>query len=385
LLLKLAITLYNKFEKVMKMKAELMKVLEEFQIEGKVLTVSPYGSGHINLTYLVETTAKRYILQKINHNLFKEVDKLMHNIEAVSEYNRKIALEKGKDPDRECLSLIYTKSGKSYLTNQEGYYRLYKYIEDSVCYQLVEKPEDFYESAVAFGSFAAMLSEFDASTLFEILPNFHNTPIRYDNFLKSLEKDILDRAKETEAEIEFIQKRKVLYSKIVDLLAEGKMPTKVTHNDTKLNNVLFHKDTGKALAVIDFDTIMPGSICYDFGDSIRFGCSTALEDERDLDKVHFRLDLFEEYVKGFLFALGSDLTEVEKDNLPYGAILMTIENGIRFLTDYLDGDTYFRTQRPQQNLDRCRTQLKLVSEMEANLTKMQEIVDKYYRIYCLKE
>lgn len=367
------------------MKEELMKVIEEFQIEGNVIAISPYGSGHINLTYLVETTAKRYILQKINHNLFKEVDKLMHNIEAVSEYNRKICLEKGKDPDRECLSLIYTKTNKSYLENKEEYYRIYKYIEDSVCYQLVEKQKHFYESAVAFGSFAGMLAEFDASTLYEILPNFHNTPIRYENFLKSLEKDILDRAKETGPEIEFIHKRKSLYSKIVDLLEAGKMPTKVTHNDTKLNNVLFDKDTGKALAVIDFDTIMPGSICYDFGDSIRFGCSTALEDERDLDKVHFRLGLFEKYVKGFLFALGSDITEVEKDNLCYGAILMTLECGIRFLTDYLDGDTYFRTHRPKQNLDRCRTQLKLVSEMEANLDKMQEIVDKYYRIYCLKE
>lgn len=367
------------------MTEELLKIANEFQIQGDVQEISPYGFGHINRTYLLVTSERRYILQKINHNLFKEVDKLMHNIREVSEYNRKVTLERGGDPDAECLSLVLTKNGESYLHYGEGYYRVYKFIENSVCFQLVEKPEHFYESAVAFGSFASMLAEFDAKSLYEILPNFHNTPVRFQNFLASVKKDAFDRVKEVGPEIEFVLQREDYCPRIVSLLEEGKIPTKVTHNDTKLNNVLFHKDTGTALAVIDFDTIMPGSICYDFGDSIRFGCSTAAEDETDLDKVHFRIDLFEEYVKGYLHALGKDITVVEKDHLVDGALLMTLECGMRFLTDYLDGDTYFRISRPKQNLDRARTQFKLVSEMESQLDEMQKIVEKYYRMHSLEE
>lgn len=361
---------------------DLKQILKEFQIEGTVLSIEPYGNGHINVTYLVVTTKKRYILQKINHILFKDIDKLMHNITLVTEYNRKVTLERGKDPDSECLSLIYTNDNKSYYFSLVNYYRVYKFIENSICYQIVEKPEHFYESAVSFGNFASLLATFDASQLYEILPDFHNTKKRFANFEKAAKEDKMNRKQFVLSEIRFINARKTICGKIVDLLEAGVMPTKVTHNDTKLNNVLFDIDTEKGLAVIDFDTIMPGSICYDFGDSIRFGCNPAPEDEKDLRKVNFQMHLFEEYVKGFLYSLGKSITLVEKDHLVYGALLMTLECGIRFLTDYLEGDTYFRTHRPAQNLDRCRTQLRLVADMEMYLDEMNQIVDKYYNLYC---
>lgn len=208
-------------------------------------------------------------------------------------------------------------------------------------------------------------------------PNFHNTEKRYENFLNSVKADKAGRAKDVQKEIQFVMDRKEYCSRIVDLLASGEMPTKVTHNDTKLNNVMLDVVTGKPVAVIDLDTIMQGSICYDFGDSIRFGCTTGEEDEPDLSKVNFDVSLFEAYTKGYLTALGDSVTKVEKDNLAFSAILMTYECGMRFLSDYLDGDVYFRVKRENHNLDRCRTQFKLVSDMEESFEKMQEIVNKY--------
>ena len=247
------------------------------------------------------------------------------------------------------------------------------------CYNddLTRNSKDFYYSAIAFGNFNNLLAEFDASKLYEILPNFHNTKVRYQNFLTALEKDEFNRAKDCQKEIEFIKARESYYGKIVDMLASGEMPLKVTHNDTKLNNVLLDDKTSEPVCVIDLDTIMPGSICYDFGDSIRSGCNSSVEDEQDISKVYFRLDLFEMYAKGFLEALGSRIEPIERKNLAFGAILMTIECGMRFLTDYLSGDTYFRTSRQGQNLDRTRTQLKLVADMENVFEQMNAIVEKY--------
>jgi Ser/Thr protein kinase RdoA (MazF antagonist) len=360
---------------------ELNAALNEFKIEGNVLSCEAYGSGHINETYLVVSEKKRYILQKINHNLFKNIDQLMSNIELVTEYNRKVTKDKGLDPDKVCLSLVFTNDEKAYYYNGKSFFRVYKFLENTVCYQIVEKPEHFYESAIAFGNFANLLAGFDASKLYEILPNFHNTKNRLENLKKAINADSLGRKKNVMEEINFILKHENLCGIIVDLLESNEMPLKVTHNDTKLNNVLFDDANDKALAVIDLDTIMPGSICYDFGDSIRFGCNPALEDERDLSIVNFRIDLFEEYVKGYLTSLINSITIVEKDNLVNGAILMTLECGMRFLTDYLEGDTYFRTSRDGQNLDRCRTQLKLVKDMLANLEKLENIVDKYYQLF----
>ena len=358
---------------------ELKEVLQNFDIDGTLISVAPYGFGHINSTYLAvyENGDKptRYILQKINTSLFKSVDELMSNIALVTDFNRERIIARGGNPDRESLTVIKTKAGENYFRREDGEcFRVFIFIENTVAYQTVTKPKDFYYSAIAFGSFSNLLAEFDASKLYEILPNFHNTKVRYQNFLEALEKDEFNRACECQKEIEFIKAREHYYSKIVDLLESGKMPLKVTHNDTKLNNVLLDDKTGEPVAVIDLDTIMPGSLCYDFGDSIRFGCNPCEEDEKDLSKVNFRLDLYEMYLKGYLEAVGERITDIEKENLAFGSILMTIECGMRFLTDYLSGDTYFRTHRPGQNLDRARTQLKLVSDMEKIFDQMNALV-----------
>ncbi len=354
-------------------------VLDNFAINGEFVSCEPYGEGHINRTYLAifneNGNEKWYILQKINSTLFNPIEKLMRNIELVTEFNRARIIEKGGDPDRESLTIVRTKDGKTYLQlGENDYYRVYIFIRDTVAYQTVANPQDFYYSAIAFGNFNNLLAEFDASQLYEILPNFHNTVKRFNDFKTAVQNDSFNRAKDCQEEIKFIMDRENYYSVIVNKLASGEMPLKVTHNDTKLNNVLLDAKTGEPVAVIDLDTIMPGSICYDFGDSIRFGCNPCSEDEKDLSKVNFRFDLYKTYLDGFLTALGDRITQVEKDHLAMGSILMTIECGMRFLTDYLQGDTYFRTHREGQNLDRCRTQLKLVSDMEKILDEMNALV-----------
>ena len=349
---------------------KLFDVMAQFQIEGNVISVEPYGSGHINVTYLAVTDKKRYILQKINNRLFTDVSKLMNNIYLVTEHL------KNKCPDKTVLTLVKTNDNKSYLVTNDEYYRVYDFIENSVCLQIPRDTNEFYESAVSFGEFTNLLSDFDATQLYEILPNFHNTVARFKNFEVALEKNLSKRAYMAQPEIEFALARKGITNKIVSLIESGEMPLKVTHNDTKLNNVLLDEKTLKGLAVIDLDTVMPGSVCYDFGDSIRFGCNSSYEDEEDLTKTYFKMDMFEAYVKGYLSSM-SDITEIEKECLVDGAILMTFECGIRFLSDFLDGDTYFKTTKENHNLFRCRTQFKLVSEMEKNRQLMLDIVRKY--------
>lgn len=359
------------------------KIISNFKINGKLISCERYGEGHINQTFLaiVEQNGKRvdYILQKINDSLFTDVERLMQNIMLVTEYNRAKIKARGGNPDRESLSLVYTKDNKAYYYDEEskGYFRVYIFITGAIAYQAVEKPEHFYQSAVAFGNFACLLAEFDATKLYESIPNFHNTEKRYENFLAAVKADKLGRAESVKKEIDFVINRKEYCGRIVKLLESGEMPTKVTHNDTKLNNVMLDEITGEPVAVIDLDTIMQGSICYDFGDSIRFGCNHADEGEQDLSKVNFDIELFEAYTKGYLKALGDSITKVEKDNLAFGAILMTYECGMRFLTDYLEGDTYFRIKRPSHNIDRTRMQFKLVEDMEKALPEMQKIVNKY--------
>lgn len=358
-------------------------IISKFKIEGKLVSCERYGEGHINETYLavIENAGVKtnYILQKINNKIFKNVDGLMENIRAVTEFNRAKIIEKGGNPDRESLSLVYTKDGNSYYYDQasEGYFRVYIFITDAIAYQVIEKPEHFYQSAVAFGNFANLLAEFKADALFESIPNFHNTVKRFGDFETALKADKLGRAASVKKEIDFVLERKDYCGRIVNLLKSRKMPTKVTHNDTKLNNVMLDAKTGEPVAVIDLDTIMPGSICYDFGDSIRFGCNPAAEDEKDLSKVNFDLNLFETFAKGYLSALGESATKIERDNLAFGAILMTYECGMRFLADYLEGDVYFRTHREGHNLDRARTQFKLIEDMEKLLPQMEEIIKKY--------
>ena len=358
-------------------------VVEQFDLQGNLISCERYGEGHINETYLLimekDGVNIKYILQKINNKIFKNVDELMSNIGSVIEFARSKIIEKGGNPNRESLSLIYTKDGKSYYHDNaiDGYFRIYKFITDAITYQVVEKPEDFYHSAVAFGEFANLLNEFDASGLYEVIPDFHNTEKRFKDFEKALKEDKMGRAGLVKKEIDFVLSRKDYCGRIVGLLRSGEMPTKVTHNDTKLNNVMLDVKTGEPVAVIDLDTIMPGSLCYDFGDSIRFGCNPVAEDERDLSKVNFDIELFEAYTKGYLSAVGNNLTKIEKENLAFGSILMTYECGMRFLADYLEGDVYFRTHREGQNLDRARTQFKLVEDMEKLLPEMEKIVVKY--------
>jgi Ser/Thr protein kinase RdoA (MazF antagonist) len=349
---------------------KLINVMQQFKIEGNVVSVTPYGNGHINVTYLAVTDKKRYILQKINNSLFTDVDKLMNNIYLVTEHLKK------KAPNKTVLTLVKTVDNHPYLTYNGQFYRVYDFIEESVCLQIPRNTNEFYQSAVSFGEFASMLADFDATQLHEILPNFHNTELRFKAFLDALNNNISGRAHMAMPEIEFALARKDMTSKIVSLIESKEMPLKVTHNDTKLNNVLLHEETLEGLAVIDLDTVMPGSICYDFGDSIRFGCNSSYEDEEDLSKVYFKMDMFEAYVKGYLSTM-KNITEVEKNHLVDGAIMMTYECGIRFLSDFLNGDTYFKVHKPNHNLFRCRTQFKLVGEMERQRDLMQEIVNKY--------
>ena len=351
------------------MNETVMSVLKQFSLDAVVQSCERYGFGHINETYLVVTqSGRRYILQKINHHIFKDVKGLMGNIAAVTKYLRGIVTE-----PRGVLTLVSTADGEDYLEYEGEYWRVYDFVEDSLCLQAPETPEDFYQSAVAFGDFQQQLKDFPADTLCEVIPNFHNTADRYRLFHEALEADICGRASQVKNEIDFALAREQEAGTLVNMLAAGKLPLRVTHNDTKLNNVMLDAATRKPLCVIDLDTVMPGLSLYDFGDSIRFGAATAAEDEKDLSKMVMDLTLFETYTKGFLSAC-PDLTQTERDMLPMGAKLMTLECGVRFLTDYLSGDVYFKNRYDGQNLDRCRTQFQLVADMETKWDEMKRIV-----------
>lgn len=358
-------------------------VLAAWNWGGEVAGALPYGEGHINATHCIyvqlpDGDSRRYILQKINTATFTDPDGLMENICGVTEYLRKQAAQRGEDPARVTLQVIPTVDGKPYYRDAEGgCWRVYAFVEDTVCLQQVKTPEDFYQSAVAFGNFQKQLAGYPAATLHETIPHFHDTPRRFENFEKALAADVMGRAKDVADEIAFVRARKADCAYMTDLLAAGKLPLRVTHNDTKLNNILFDKESGEGLCVIDLDTVMPGLAANDFGDSIRFGANHSAEDEPDLSKVNFAIDLFEIYTKGYLQAAGDAFTPLEKETLSWGAKLMTLECGIRFLTDYLEGDHYFHTTRPGQNLDRARTQFKLVQDMEGCWDQMEAIVKKY--------
>ncbi len=353
-------------------------IVTKFNVEGNFISGEPYGSGHINDTRLVVTDKKRYIFQRINKNVFKDPASLMDNFQKVTAYLADMIAKEGGDPTRETLNVIKTVDGKNCYIDENGeYWRALIFVEDSMSFDKVERPEQFYDSAVAFGNFQYMLRDYPAETLVETIVNFHNTPDRLRQLREAVALDKCGRLAEVKAEVEFANSREEFIGTFEKARAEGKLPLRVTHNDTKLNNILFDKDSGKALCIIDLDTIMPGYSVNDFGDSIRFGATTALEDEKDLSKVNFDIELYELYVKGFIKGAKGGLTDFELEMLPYGAIMMTLECGMRFLADYLSGDTYFRTHREGQNLDRARNQFKLVSDMEARLDEMKAIVKKY--------
>ena len=354
----------------MSMDEKLREILAGFPLDAPARDCQRYGKGHINETYLVTTDSKRYILQKISRTAFPDVEGLMENIAGVTEFLRK------KDPDpRSAMHIIRTGQGRSYLQYGEECWRMYDYVEGTVSLQAPETDRDFYESAVGFGRFISLLADYPAATLHEPIPNFHNTPDRYRIFLDVLKRDPLGRAKNVEREVAFVLEQQEEMAALQTMLSRGTLPLRVTHNDTKLNNVLLDEVTHKAVCVIDLDTVMPGLAAYDFGDSIRFGAATAAEDEPDLEKMTIDLGKYETYARGFVSAC-QGLTREELASLPLGAKTMTMECGIRFLTDYLDGDHYFAIHRPGHNLDRARTQFRLVSQMQRRWDEMRAIIEK---------
>lgn len=363
--------------------SQINEVIAAFATEGKVIDQKPYGNGHINDTFLItcqlpDEERKRYILQRMNHSIFKNPGQLMENLVNVTEYLRRVIVTQGGDPDRETLNVVKTRQGDNYYEDsRHNYWRMVLYIERTICLEQVESEKDFYDCGVAFGNFQRMLADYPSEKLYETIPNFHNTPSRFRDFQRAVQEDKMCRAAQVEEEIAFALAREKDTSVLVDLLAEGKLPLRVTHNDTKLNNILFDQDSRKAICIIDLDTVMPGLSHYDFGDSIRTGASTGAEDEQDLSKIEMDLSMFEVFTKGFLEGCGGSLTEKEIETLPMGAKLMTYECGIRFLADYLEGDVYYKIHREHHNLDRARTQFKLVADMEAKWDQMMAIVEKY--------
>ena len=351
------------------------EICEAFGIETDCET---YGGGHINDTYLATKNGVLHILQRMNTKVFTDPDALMLNISSVTGHLRKKIKENGGNPDRETLHFIKTKDGKRYFKDSEGdCYRAYVFVDDSVTYDAVNNAEEFCESAKAFGRFQNMLADFPAEELHESIKNFHKTTERVEHLKEAVANDVCGRLKTCQKEVDYALEQSKYAGIVCESLEDGTIPYRVTHNDTKLNNVLFDIHTGKAICVIDLDTVMPGSLLYDFGDSLRFGANTAVEDEADLDKVTFDLNLFEAYTKGFVSEMKDSLTEKEKDLLAFSAKLMTYECGIRFLTDYLNGDTYFKIKYPEHNLVRAKNQLKLCQDIDKKMDEMKKIVKKY--------
>ena len=360
----------------------LAEVLGAYEFPATLLGAARYGQGHINDTFCVlcqpqEGDPIRFILQGLSSAAFPHPEELMENFIGITSYLREKVIAAGGDPMRETLSLVKTRDGKDFYTDSNGkVWRLTPFIENTDCFQSAT-PALFEASARAFGRFQYLLQGYPAATLHETIVNFHNTEDRFAKFEAALASDKLGRAANIQKEIQFVLDRKADCSVALQALREGKLPLRVTHNDTKLNNILIDRDTHEGICVIDLDTTMPGLSINDFGDSIRFGANHSKEDEKDLSKVNFDIELYEAYTRGFLEGAKGSLTPAELEYLPWGARLMTLECGIRFLTDYLDGDHYFRIHYPKQNLDRCRTQFKLVSDMEAQFEAMAAVVRKY--------
>ena len=350
---------------------DIQKLTAAFALDGNPISWREFGHGHINSTFKITTdTGAEYVLQKINKYVFRNPPRLMSNVVAVTDYLR----QRVEDP-KMALHVIMTKRGHAYYRDGEGdFWRMYDFLH-GFCLDAPESDEDFYQSGVAFGRFQELLSDFPAETLVETIPEFHNTVDRYAQFKASVEADPLDRVSGVREEVDFVLAHEEVGSTLQKMRESGELPLRVTHNDTKLNNVMLDRKTRKALCVLDLDTVMPGLSAHDFGDSIRFGAATAAEDEQDLNKMSLDLHMFEVYTRGFLEA-ATKLTDKEVEMLPMGALIMTLEVGLRFLKDYIDGDLYFKTAYPEHNLVRARTQLKLVADMEKKMEDMNRIVAK---------
>ncbi len=357
------------------MNINIESVTREFNLDNDI---NEYGNGHINDTYL--TNPSQYILQRINSNIFTNPKELMNNIEKVTRFLKKKIAADGGNPDRETMTVIKTLDGKNlYKYDDDNYFRVYKFVENSLPIETPEGTGDLYEAAKGFAKFQKRLADFPADTLYETIKDFHNTPVRFENLKKAIIEDKAGRVSEVQGEIDFAFAQESWISAVTDGLADGSIPLRVTHNDTKINNILFDRTTRKALCVIDLDTVMPGSMLYDFGDALRIGAATAAEDETDLNKVTFNLEAFEAFATGYAEEMKDSLTEREIQLLPLSAKLLTFECGIRFLTDYLEGDTYFKIHRPAHNLDRAKSQFKLVQDIDSKLEMMTEIINKLFK------
>ncbi len=359
------------------------EVVWQFYEGGTIEELAPYGEGHINDTYRVVirdgVAEKMFILQRMNTNVFPDVEMLMRNGTKVTEYLRERLRAAGKDPERGTIRFHRDRNGDWIYYDGADPWRFETFIDHTVTYQKAASLEMFEATGEAFGQFMADLAGFPAAELEEVIPNFHHTGLRYEAFCKAVKDDRSGRKATCETEIAFALARKELAWSLIRMLESGEIPVRVTHNDTKINNILMDEKTAMPVAIIDLDTIMPGAAAYDFGDSIRFGASNAAEDERDLSKVFLRMDLFEAYARGYMKAVGKTLSLTEAKSLALGAMVLTYETGIRFLGDYINGDTYFKTAYPEHNLVRARTQLKLVQDMEEKREEMLRIVEKYWR------
>lgn len=360
----------------------LCNICCQFGIDGELTETKTLTDGHINTTVCAtfekDGKSEKFLVQRINTNVFKNQDALMQNIVNVTHFLRKKIRAAGGDPERETLHFLKTTDGALYFKDESGCWRIYRFIDNSYTYNMIDSIEVFQNAGESFGKFQKLLNDYPSETLLETIPDFHNTPKRVQNLENSVKADPKKRAGEVQKEIDFALSRKNKAGLAVELCEKGEIPLRVTHNDTKLNNILFDADTHKGLCVIDLDTIMPGLSLYDFGDAIRFGAKTAEEDEADLSKVSVSLPLYEAFTRGYLESCAAALTRAEVDSLAYSAFLMTYECGVRFLTDYIDGDVYFKTAYPEHNLVRARNQFKMVEEIEKNLDEMNRITKRIY-------
>ena len=361
------------------MNEKIQKIIEQFMLPQGEIEAAPYGNGHINDTLCVIVHAdggdKRYILQRVNSYVFPKPIEVIENIEKVTAYLGTIIEAEGGDPLRETLTLVETRDGRHYTLAEDGeLWRMYLFIEGTKSVDLPDTEALFALSGRAFGRFQQQLGGFDAAKLNETIVDFHNTPARYRQLEDAIARNEAGRLEQVQEEIAFCKGYAREVHALVDAMEAGEIPLRVTHNDTKLNNVLLDEKTGEGVCVIDLDTVMPGLAAYDFGDSIRTGANTAAEDETDLDKVQFSLPMFKAFAEGFLAEAGAALNAREKELLPMGAKLMTLECGMRFLADHLNGDKYFKVHRENHNLDRARTQFTLVRRMEEKWDEMQRII-----------
>jgi hypothetical protein len=359
---------------------DLKQVFSQFAVQGDFSGARFLKVGHINDTYLISAVRdgipEQFIFQRINHFVFRDPEGLMANFEKITRHIR-ARLERipGRDPDRETLNLLYTRSGRCCFVSPEGeYWRAYRFVGDVHIVNVASKPGQAFEAGLAFGRFQKLLSDLDASSLHETIPFFHHTPRRFSRLKEVLASAAQARAREAQDAIAFALEREPMTAVITDALAGGRLPLRITHNDTKINNVLFDNRTGKAICVIDLDTTMPGSSLYDFGDMVRTTTSFAAEDERDLTRVKLEMEMFRALAEGYLLEAGDFLIPQELDLLVFSGKLITFTIGLRFLTDFLEGDVYFRVHRPGQNLDRARAQFALVRSMEDQERAMDECI-----------